>query len=390
MSNKFQIKRSTISGRTPNTTNSANSSFLDVGELAINLPDKKLFSSNGTVLVELGSNLTSLSVTNLTILGGVTANGSIGTNGQFLSSNGSVVYWQDTPGLAVYDESNTLLTTVSAVLATNINDLADVDTATTPPANNNLLTWSNTTSTWVPSSNLSLKSLGVTYTPATTTGAALTLTAANTQGGTGYADFLKVINSSTGATANSKTFRLSSTGGLEIINNAYTATIAALTDGGNLLTAGTITPGAWTAGQVIKDTMLSNAEVTLVSTTIAATGSDVDFITYNYTPVSSSSYLIVHIHISKYTNGGTTDDSWYSVLKVNGTEIAYSWQMVNDNNIGTSGRSGVLFPLTGRYTNSNTATKTISVAARRDAADDSMTIDNSATSMWLRITEVAR
>ena len=390
MSNKFQIKRSTISGRTPNTTNSANSSFLDVGELAINLPDKKLFSSNGTVLVELGSNLTSLSVTNLTILGGVTANGSIGTNGQFLSSNGSVVYWQDTPGLAVYDESNTLLTTVSAVLATNINDLADVDTATTPPANNNLLTWSNTTSTWVPSSNLSLKSLGVTYTPATTTGAALTLTAANTQGGTGYADFLKVINSSTGATANSKTFRLSSTGGLEIINNAYTNTIAALTDGGNLLTAGTITPGAWTAGQVIKDTMLSNAEVTLVSTTIAATGSDVDFITYNYTPVSSSSYLIVHIHISKYTNGGTTDDSWYSVLKVNGTEIAYSWQMVNDNNIGTSGRSGVLFPLTGRYTNSNTATKTISVAARRDAADDSMTIDNSATSMWLRITEVAR
>ena len=64
--------------------------------------------------------------------------------------------------------------------------------------------------------------------------------------------------------------------------------------------------------------------------------------------------------------------------------------MVNDNGNGTSGRSGVLFPLMGRYTNSSTSAKQIQVGARRDSADDSITIDNSATSMWLRITEVAR
>lgn len=144
------------------------------------------------------------------------------------------------------------------------------------------------------------------------------------------------------------------------------------------------------AGSVLKDTMLDNSEVTVVSTTAGATGSMVNFITYSYTPVSSSSYLIVHIHISKYTMAGTTDDSWYSQINVDGSEIAYGWQMVNDNGTGTSGRSGVLFPLTGRYTNSNTTAKTIGIAARRDAADDSITIDNSSTAIWLRITEVAR
>lgn len=144
------------------------------------------------------------------------------------------------------------------------------------------------------------------------------------------------------------------------------------------------------AGSVLKDTMLSNTEMTVVSTTIAATNSNVDFITYSYTPTSATSYLIVHFHCSKYVAAGTTDDSWFSVLKAGGNEIAYGYQQVNDDGIGTSGRSGVLFPLTGRYTNSSTNAVTIAVAARRDTANDSITIDNSSTALWLRITEVQR
>ena len=54
MSNKLQIKRTTVSGRTPNTTNSANSQYIDTGELAINVLDGRLFSSDGTNLLEFG------------------------------------------------------------------------------------------------------------------------------------------------------------------------------------------------------------------------------------------------------------------------------------------------------------------------------------------------
>lgn len=174
------------------------------------------------------------------------------------------------------------------------------------------------------------------------------------------------------------------------LNEAGGAVKASLDTSGNFYTAGYLDPQKWKAGQVINDVMLSNSEITILSTTIANTGTSSNFITYNYTPLSNSSYLIVHLHISKYTMAGTTDDSWFSQLLVDGSEICYGWQMVNDNGTGTSGRSGVLFPLTGRFTNSNTAVKQIQVAARRDSADDSVSIDNSSTSIWLRITEVAR
>jgi len=77
----------------------------------------------------------------------------------------------------------------------------------------------------------------ITYTPTTTIGYGLIINSANTQGGTGYADFLKVTNTSGGATNPNKSFRLSSTGGLEIINSAYSATLMALSDTGTMSTA---------------------------------------------------------------------------------------------------------------------------------------------------------
>lgn len=88
--NKFQIKRTGISGRQPNTSNSSNSSYIDVGELALNFADGILYSSNGSVLLELGAN-----VTNQNITGTLTANSSVGSNGQTLFSNGDGIYWGD-------------------------------------------------------------------------------------------------------------------------------------------------------------------------------------------------------------------------------------------------------------------------------------------------------
>ena len=232
--------------------------------------------------------------------------------------------------------------------------------------------------------------LSVTYNPATATGAAVTTTGKDTQGGTGYFDFLKATNTTSGATNPNKTFRLTSTGSFEIINSAYSQVLAILTNAGNLTTAGTVTPGAYAAGQVIKDTMLSNADLTISTTTVATSTSDTDFISYSYTPASSSSYLIIHVHVANYDagiSGGTGNDSYFSRIKVDGSEITYSRQATRDN---YTFRSGVLFPLIGRYTNSNTSAKTITVGVRRDSADDNITIANSVTALWMRITEIAR
>jgi hypothetical protein len=75
---RFQHKRSSISNVVPTTADIA------TGELGLNLADRKLFTSNGSVVFELGSNLTNLSVTsNLQVIT-LIANGTSGSNGNVL------------------------------------------------------------------------------------------------------------------------------------------------------------------------------------------------------------------------------------------------------------------------------------------------------------------
>ena len=107
MANKFQVKRTSISGRTPNTTNSGNTHYIDTGELAINLADGKMFSSNGTAYFEVGANLSNLSVTGNASIGAIVANGTIGSVGQTLTSNGTGIYWATGAGTGTVTQVNT-------------------------------------------------------------------------------------------------------------------------------------------------------------------------------------------------------------------------------------------------------------------------------------------
>jgi len=68
--------------------------------------------------------------------------------------------------------------------------------------------------------------------------ASFNATGGNTKGGTGYLDFLVVNNTSGGATNPYKWLRVNSTGGLEVINSAYTSTVFSLTDSGNVNVSG--------------------------------------------------------------------------------------------------------------------------------------------------------
>lgn len=84
---RFQHKRSSVSGVVPTTSDIA------TGELGINLADRKLFTSNGTAVFELGSNLSSLTVSgNVAITGvaNVTGNVTIGASAFFVG-NGNFI-----------------------------------------------------------------------------------------------------------------------------------------------------------------------------------------------------------------------------------------------------------------------------------------------------------
>jgi len=161
--------------------------------------------------------------------------------------------------------------------------------------------------------------VSITYTPSATSGAALFLTGKDSQGGTGYFDFLKVTNTTSGATNSSKSVRLNSTGGLEIINSAYTTNIFTLNDAGQLTVpslslAGTITDSlssVGTNGQILQSTGTgvkwvtssagSSGTVTSVAATVPA------FLSVSGSPITTSGTLAISLSGTALplANGGT-------------------------------------------------------------------------------------
>lgn len=98
--NVIQHKRTSTAGRQPNTTVSTNSQYIGAGEFALNMADQVLYTSDGTNLITVGSNVANQRVGNLTI-SAITANGSLGSSGQALTTNGSNVYWSTIGGGAL-------------------------------------------------------------------------------------------------------------------------------------------------------------------------------------------------------------------------------------------------------------------------------------------------
>jgi hypothetical protein len=85
MASVLKIKRSSVQGKTPTTGN------LETGELALNLRDHKLFSSDGTSVFEVGANVAISHIGSLTV--GNSSPYSLptsdGDTGYILATNGS-------------------------------------------------------------------------------------------------------------------------------------------------------------------------------------------------------------------------------------------------------------------------------------------------------------
>ena len=156
----------------------------------------------------------------------------------------------------------------------------------------------------------------------------------------------------------------------------------------NIIVNGTIT-SVYEPGDVIKMSAYNASDLSMDSISINSY-SYAEIGSTTFTPKSSNSYLIFEFNVSYYIDSLTAaNDDFYSQITVDGSEIVFSRQIYE---IGQSGgtRSGVLFPLFGRYTNSSTSSKTISIKAKRGNTDDNLIIVANSVSGFLRVTEVAR
>lgn len=118
MASTIKIKRSSIAGKKPTTSN------ISTGELALNIKDGRLFSANSTHVFEIGANVHSLSVGSGSFSianGAMSFPSSDGTNGQALITDGS--------GNISFGDISADFTSVGSNIVPSANNTYDLGTA---------------------------------------------------------------------------------------------------------------------------------------------------------------------------------------------------------------------------------------------------------------------
>jgi hypothetical protein len=158
---------------------------------------------------------------------------------------------------------------------------------------------------------------------------------------------------------------------------------------GNVNVDGYVLAQTFLSGQVINVSMLNFTDLGQTGKTVAS-GATVNIFTTSYTPKYSNSYLIIEYQ-TVYSLGGSGSDEAWAYLNVQdsiGHRISQTYQHWTSG-LGGGGRSGVLFPLIGRYTNTDVSSKIISVDLYNHTDSDPIPV-NSDISTWLKITEIGR
>lgn len=277
---------------TPNGTGNLNvvADTMIVGDAGV----QALIASNGSANLQLATNSGS---SGATITLGAGANGALTLA---VPVGGNVIIdantWPQTDGTA----GQMLITDGSGILK-----WVSTGSFTTLTANSGAFT-SITASTITASTSTAGATLALTYTPSTASGSAITATGKDTQGGTGYFDFLKVTNTTAGATNANKTFRTNSTGQLEIINSAYTSVILALTDAGALQVGGTTFPTATGSnGQVLTANGSGGSSWTTPAAAVANGVQSISFGSTGLTPATATTGTVTVGGCLTVANGGT-------------------------------------------------------------------------------------
>ena len=158
--------------------------------------------------------------------------------------------------------------------------------------------------------------------------ASIVIQGTNTKGGTGYHDFLMARNGGGGTNPN-KWFRITSTGALEIINSAYSATSLSLTDAGGLSVPGPISVAgkqavngpAFRAYPATAQTITSGS---LQKVTFGSESYDTNnnFASSRFTPTVEGYY---QLNSTVRLDGSNGTGECMIVIYKNGTEYARGW-----------------------------------------------------------------
>jgi hypothetical protein len=153
--------------------------------------------------------------------------------------------------------------------------------------------------------------------------------------------------------------------------------------------SGVVTRSAWDVGEVINTRVYNNSDLGMSATTTINSTTYTNVAVITYTPKSSTSHLWIEFDANYDFSNGTTADDFFSRITVGGSVISERNQIMVGQ-VGGGTRSGVIFPISGRYTNSSTSGIAITVQAKWGTADDAIRVYGSSTSGYMRIQEIGR
>jgi hypothetical protein len=242
-------------GGTGSTSLTSGAVLVGTGVSAVTASQLRVDSLTGNLVIPSTTTSSSTTTGALVVAGGVGIAGDVYSGGNYnIGSNSRAVptiYYSNSAtaqySALLVQRAGTELWLAGANPSENyvIRNNATLDAITVANVTGNVIVSSTTVSANNTSGALVVKggvgvtgNINLTYNPTSAVGSAIQVTGKDTQGGTGWFDFLKATNTTSGATNPSKTLRLNSTGGIEIINNAYTVTLMSLSDAGAMSVSG--------------------------------------------------------------------------------------------------------------------------------------------------------
>lgn len=145
-----------------------------------------------------------------------------------------------------------------------------------------------------------------------------------------------------------------------------------------------------TPGQLLNSVFIDDPAMVLPGSFSSETFTNL--VSYSYTPVYSSSKIMVQYHNSSYTiNGGQgpSIDEFQSQVSIGGSGVTVNTQQPSQlNTVNSTFRTGSLFPIAGVSSTTGTGAITINIQVRKSSGDDQINFNG--TNGTLIIQEIAR
>jgi hypothetical protein len=158
---------------------------------------------------------------------------------------------------------------------------------------------------------------------------------------------------------------------------------------GNISSVNSIVAQKFVTGQIANMQILNRANISQATTITIAPSVTTSLFSYSYTPKCASSFIVVEYQ-TKYAFSGSGADNLKAFAIVNdgaNNTVGETYQQWFES-LGGGTRSGTIFPIVGRYSNTNKTAKTIRVEVQNNTDADTLTITGNDIMTFLKITEI--